>query len=395
MSTQKRAAKEEKGEWPFITYHPDRKRPWLVDSRTKGGGKEGSRKFFETKREAETFAAQCRTERNNQGTSIFGNADLAKYGWTIQRAVEFALEHLRAVEKSKGVLDAMAELIASKEKKGRSTQYCKDLKNRLTRFAAGFPAPRTVATITASDIDGWLDGLPVAPGTRNTFRRDIRTLFSFCKKMRWVTVNEAQDTELATDTDKPPGILAPAEAARLLATCDETLIPYTAISLFAGVRAAELRKLDWGNVDMEQGFIEITAEIAKTSSQRIIPIQDNLRAWLKDYAKKSGPVTPSTNLRKLLDASRRAVGFGKPGSETEEERKARVKLKEWPSNAMRHSFGSYRLAQCQDKPRVAMEMGNTPLMIDQHYKRPVKPAIAAAYWSIMPGEVVAFDQAAA
>jgi integrase len=397
MSTPKREAKEQKNDWPFITYHPDRKRPWLVDSRTKGGGKEGSRKFFETKREAETFAAQCRIKRGNEGTGAFGNADLAKYGKTVQQAIDFYLDHLRAMEKSVTVEKAMEELINARKAAGRSERYRRDLKNRLTRFAGGF-SKATVATITAREIEEWLAGLDLAPGTRNTFRRDIRTLFSFCEKRGYCRTNEAAKTDRAKDVDKPAAILTPTQAAALLSKCDDELTPYTAISLFAGLRAAEVEKLDWSEVDLEGGHIEVTASKSKTQRRRLVPISDNLRAWIKDLAKKSGPVAP-VNLRKKLDACRRLVGFGTPGAESAEEKKAGVKLDEWPSNSMRHSFGSYRLAQCQDAAKVSLEMGNSPQMVFAHYRELVKPKAATAYWGIIPvedkGNVVEFQEKAA
>ena len=75
----------------------------MVDSRTKDGG---SRRFFGTKTEAQTFAQQCRVARGNSGTSIFGNADLASYGKTVGDAVAFYLAHLRRQEKSVTVEEA-------------------------------------------------------------------------------------------------------------------------------------------------------------------------------------------------------------------------------------------------------------------------------------------------
>jgi integrase len=380
VNTPKIAAKEQKTEWPFITYHPERKHSWRVDSRTKGGGKEGSRKFFETKREAETFAAQCRIKRTNQGTAAFGNAELARFGKSVQWAIEFALEHLRAVEKSVSVAKAIEELVASKEAAGRSVQYCKDLRHRLSRLGKDFPSA-TLATITTGDLDAWLTALPVAPGTRNTFRRDIRTLFSFAEKRGYCQASVAKNTERATDEDKPAAILTPTQASNLLGKCGDDLIPYVSISLFAGLRAAELQKLDWTEIDLAEGHIEVTAAKSKTRKRRLVPIPENLRAWLEPLAQISGPVAP-IGLRKRFDAVKEAAGFAV-----------------WESNCMRHSFGSYRMAQCQDAAKTAFEMGNSPQMVFAHYRELVKPKAALAYWGIMPaadkGKVVQFRESAA
>lgn len=40
----------------------------------------------------------------------------------------------------------------------------------------------------------------------------------------------------------------------------------------------------------------------------------------------------------------------------------------WVKNGLRHSFCSYRLAVVQDVARVALEAGNSPQMIFQHYR---------------------------
>jgi integrase len=365
-----------------------------VDARTKQGG---SRKFFKTKAEAETFAGQCRITRSNQGVSAFGNVDLAKHGKTVLQAIDFYLAHLHAMEKSVAVADAIKELVAARRAAGRKEEYCWGLNHRLTKFREAFPTA-TVATITGKQIDDWLAGLTCAPATRNTFRRDVCTLMSFCEKRGYCQRNEAMKTERATDIDKPPGILTPVEAAGILYACDDDLIPYTAISLFAGLRASELEKLDWAEVDIEGGHIEVQAAKSKTQRRRLIPIADNLRAWLKDHVKVGGPIAP-INLRRKLDASRRAAGFGMAGAETDAEKGAGVKLREWPSNTMRHSFASYRLAQCHDAAKVALEMGNSPAIVFGHYRELVKPKDAERYWNLMPSgegrKVVAFERVAA
>ena len=97
----------------------------------------------------------------------------------------------------------MEQLIDSRKKAGLTKRYCSDLKLRLSRFAKNFEKT-TVAAISARDIDTWLEALGVAPGTRNTFRRDIRTLFSYCEKHGYCQTNEAKKTERAKDVDSRP-----------------------------------------------------------------------------------------------------------------------------------------------------------------------------------------------
>jgi len=321
--------------------------------------------FLPHKIDAETFAAQCRAEKESNGTKSFGSADLAKYGKTVQHAIDFYVAHLRAHEKSVTVEVAVEELLSLRRAAGRNAAYLESVASRLGRFVREHKGA-VVATFDTGVLNRWLASLPHAPGTRNTFRRDLVTLFSFSTDHGYCERNVAEKTDKATDIDKPVGILTPAQASALLAACDDDMIPYIAIGLFAGLRASEIQKLNWAEVDLESGHIEVTAAKAKTRRRRLVPISDNLAAWIRPLAKLSGPVVPE-DLKKRFKAVRKTA-----------------KLKQWPNNALRHSFGSYRLAQCQDAPRVSLEMGNSPQMVFAHYRELVKPKDAANYWNLLP-----------
>ncbi len=361
MSNFKRQNKSRLKEWPYIRF-AERENKWMVDARTKDGG---SRKFYSTKAEAETFAQQCRTQKENSGTSAFGNAELAKFGKTIQDAIQFYIAHLRTQERSISVEQAITELLSSRRSAGRSERYCEDIAQRLARFARKYKSA-TVASIDARMLNHWLGDLGVAPGTRNTFRRDLRTLFSFCEKHGYCQTNEAAKTERAKDVDKPAGILTPSQAATLLEQCGNDTLPYVAIGLFSGLRTSELKKLDWSEVDFESGHIEVTAAKSKTARRRLVPITENLAAWIQPLAAVSGPMAP-VGLRKRLASVKKRAG-----------------ISDWPHNALRHSYGSYRLAATHDAARVSLEMGNSPQMVFAHYRELVKPKDAERFWALAP-----------
>ena len=52
------------------------------------------------------------------------------------------------------------------------------------------------------------------------------------------------------------------------------------------IRMAELARLDWKAVDLDRRFIEVRAGQAKTASRRLVPITDNLAAWLRPLERK-------------------------------------------------------------------------------------------------------------
>jgi integrase len=185
-------------------------------------------------------------------------------------------------------------------------------------------------------------------------------------------MNAAAKTERAREIAKPPGILTPEQAAALLnESVDGDLLAFHALGLFAGLRVAEITKLDWRNVDLTGGFVEISAATSKTRSRRLVPIQPNLRAWLQPVAKASGPVVGG-NLRNRQEEARRRAG-----------------ISDWPNNAMRHSFVSYRLAATGNAGQTALESGHDQAVLFAHYRELVRPKEAERFWKIMPSSEAA------
>jgi hypothetical protein len=60
----------------------------------------------------------------------------------------------------------------------------------------------------------------------------------------------------------------------------------------------------------------------------------------------------------------------------------------WKKNALRHSYISYRVAECADVARVADESGNSPAVIKANYLKRVKPDQAKEWFGIVPADSV-------
>ena len=351
-----------------------------------------ARKFFETKRDAETFTQARNIEFQNQGREgaefpswlrIMANecnGRLQPHGRTIKDATDHFLAFLEASAKSCTVSDLVVELLNAKLADGVSKDHLDDLRVRLNRFAQTFGA-QNAATIETRQIDDWLRDLKLSPQSRNNYRTVFNNLFNFAVSRGYATTNPVERTAKAKVVRGAPEILTCTQAVALLNACEADTLPYVAISLFAGLRAAEMERLDWAEVDLDGGNIEVKSAKSKTGSRRLIPISDNLAAWILPLARRNGAVAPVA-LRDRLDAAKARAGF-----------------KTWPANAMRHSYASYRLADCHDAARVSLEMGNSPQMIFAHYRELVKPKDTARYWQIRPsteaGKVIHLASAAA
>ena len=173
-------------------------------------------------------------------------------------------------------------------------------------------------------------------------------------------------------------IFTATEISKLIENADDRLLPYIVIGAFAGLRGAEIQRLDWGEIDLEEGFIEVKAENAKTDVRRLVPIKPNLKSWLNECRKKSGRVCVFGNvvnqLMKLVAKINKALPKDTPAKE---------KMK-WKKNALRHSYISYRVAECADVARVADESGNSPAVIKSNYLKRVKPDQAKEWFNVLP-----------
>jgi len=278
--------------------------------------------------------------------------------------------------------------LKAKEADGASERYLSDLRSRLTQFSNNFNG-KPVAEITSPQIDEWLRSLSdketgkrLSPVTRNNFRRVLVVAFNFARKEGYSAGNPADESAEAKVIESTIGILTVEETARLLESAAPELVPYIAIGAFAGLRRAELERLDWREIDLQAGLIEVTAKKAKSARRRFVRIQPNLTKWLQSYAQLSGNVTPP-NYRELLDTARDGAG-----------------IQEWPQNALRHSFASYHLARFNDAAALALELGHSSAhLVFQHYRQLVRPKQAERYWMIAPASagktVVAFPAASA
>lgn len=290
-------------------------------------------------------------------------------GGRLEQAVKFFLDRNPDNLPRKTVAEVVTELVALKEARAKSPRYVRDLRTRLSKFAAAFRVD--LATITTAQIQTWLDSQKAAPQTLANHRRVIGTLFNFAEARGYILKgqNPVDGTEaIRTRNGNAVSIYTPEELARLLGAAKPDFLPMLALSAFAGIRSAELARLDWRDVDIDGGFVTVEARKAKTKARRLVPICDALRQWLAPYAHKKGPVWPRGDIGLRRDRAACTKAAGVP----------------WKQNALRHSYISYRLAQVQDAARVALEAGNSPQVIFANYRELVRPDAAVAWFAVMP-----------
>ncbi len=281
-----------------------------------------------------------------------------------------------AVELPKITVAAAVELMKTQaETDGKSALRLKQLANVLDRFAE--KCNLEVQTLTPKMIADYLTALDLAERTRRN-HRDVIGFFN-----RWLVLRGY----LTKGTDWLEGVqnytarklgqittYTADEMRRLIAAADERILPMIVIGGFAGLRHAEIARLDWSDIDLEEGFIEVKAENAKTDTRRIVPLKPNLKAFLQGVENKKGKVVSLVNTTKHLLQT---------ATDTADEEN-KVEALEWKHNALRHTYISARVAESGDVPRVADEAGNSPQIIRTNYLKRMRPTAAAEWFAIAP-----------
>lgn len=203
---------------------------WLVNDASGQGGKR-QRKFFATKEEAETYARERTTEKKEYGLH-FGSIPpkeraalmyqlqrLHSLGWTLGAAVDFVEKNGKQANKPEVPLGTVAdEFLAAKETAGLRPRYVKTLRASIHRFLLN-RRQRLISEVTPAEIQEYISSNGWLPATMRSYLVDVRTLFAFAVKRKYVTENPALAVDLPRTEENPPGILTPKQTIAVLDAC--------------------------------------------------------------------------------------------------------------------------------------------------------------------------------
>jgi len=163
----------------------------------------------------------------------------------------YARHHGKGI-KRKTVALAVDEIIERKTTKGVSKLYLDDLRYRLGVFKEAFHCD--LSAITPDDVQRFFDGLKLSLRSHNNFLYALRTFFRFAQKHDWLS----KEVDLLTRVEKRNGKPTPLEiftpSAALLKHASPQVAPCIALSAFAGLRAEEILRLEWADVETPSGI---------------------------------------------------------------------------------------------------------------------------------------------
>jgi integrase/recombinase XerD len=386
--------------WPMpkkAAFHPvkvpGRSSKWMVNvpaTWSESGKRE--RNFFVSKEEAQTRCDQIKIKRLNYGTQVRlltatqneqasqALEKLSEYkGVSLNTVVEEWIARRKQAEASVP-FERLMEEFADSGRRGRPRsqgyrQSIRQIQNRLTPLHGCIVSEVTPIQINAAVA--WMK-----PSVRNYTLRVLSCAFNLGASRGYLGENPLRKVELVDVVTGEIAVHAPEEVAMMMATAeqrDPSVVPFLAISFFAGIRRSELLRLDWSNVVLNESFIRLPKGITKTKQGRHIPIERNLTLWLAPHVKTSGRIVPYSprTLRVRESALRKIHNI--------------ATIKHGP----RHAYGSYWLAKNESIDRLMLSLGHTDFeTTQQHYAKAVTKRDADRFWAIDPSiastNVVAF-----
>lgn len=269
------------------------------------------------------------------------------------------------------------EFLKSKSK--RSKRHYQSLTND-TKLLTNKFGSRQILDLHVSELSEWLVSMPVEARTKQNRWANNRTMFRWARSIGYLpdiqTEIDRVDSALwaqesREDWKEDDGfgevcLLTPDQLRTLFQALPKRLIPVLALGAFAGVRRSEASRLHWRMV--QEGHIEVPRTIArKKNKRRLAPYLPVCSAWLESCREREGLIIPHSDRFNQVTSIAKTVG-----------------IDPWPSNVLRHSFISYRLALTKNAHQVAHEAGTSVEKIQSNYDEKATEEDAEKWFAILP-----------
>ena len=311
-------------------------------------------------------------------------------GRTLDEAVEGYLRTVVSVRR-KDIKEAVEEFIKAEERRTKASdgqraqvsgKYHYNRAIMLRRFAGTFPNT-AVCDLTKAYLDTFIASLGVVKSksrnrraatsakSRNHHRAAIRQFLQWAARKDYLPaahrLNEADAMRPERANEGEIHFYTPKEFRDLLESAEGPMRAIIAIGGLAGLRTAELLRLDWADVWRVKGHIEVTAGKSKTRQRRLVRIVPALAAWLRQF-------------RTFTDGklcTLHEITFQQHFAELCADAKVQRK-----QNGLRHAFCTFHFALHANENLTAAQAGNSPAMIHAHYKGLATKAEAGKWFNV-------------
>lgn len=301
---------------------------------------------------------------------------LRKAGASISEAVDFFMKHGTLVKLPLLVSEMVESFIWAKDEAGKSRRTLETYRGTLRSLARSWPL--TLAhELTAAQVQAWLSGQAWSGRTQNGALGHFRSLYAWGRETAQghVAIDPSVGIKIKAESGEEIGTLTVEQCHRMLqqAVKEPRMMPYVVLGMFGGLRRAEIERMTWDVINLDERTVIVGAKISKTRQRRVVDLTESAVAWIK------------------------AAGDGVKGKT---ERVAPANLKEkwpefwpkcglalWPNNGLRHTFASMHYALHQDEAKLQAQMGHESAnMLHQHYRALKTRKEAERFWGLKPKE---------
>lgn len=258
------------------------------------------------------------------------------------------------------------QFVAELKANGRQNHYIRTVRTMATRLAESLQ-DRLACDVTREDARAFV--APMTGATQRATKRHLSPMFSYAMDRGWAVRNPFE--KLRTNDAARIEIMAltASECEALHQAASEAIRPYIILATWCGIRPAELKRLQWGDVKFDKGHVDIRADVSKTKRRRFVDLAPNVRSLLEPYRGRRGAVVgvSEKHLATLQKKAREAA-----------------ELERWQRNVLRHTFASHFLtANGDDMNALARQLGHTSTeTAHAHYLDAVELVDARKFWEI-------------
>ncbi len=149
----------------------------------------------------------------------------------------------------------------------------------------------SLADVKAVDVEAWLSGLALAPGTKAKFRNLMHALFNHAMRWEFFDKNPITLVRQSAKRQRVPDVLGVDEICRLVVELSEPWRTAVYVAVTTGLRVSELLGLKWADVDFTAGEINLSRGVVRQhigqmkteASRKPVPLDAVLGAVLSRW----------------------------------------------------------------------------------------------------------------
>lgn len=278
--------------------------------------------------------------------------------------------------KSTTVTEAVKRYLKNEHSRGLSYHHLRTITGHLKAFEKAFQG-KTILSITQEEATKYIN----LRGSPRSKKNHLTTLRGFCKWAQDVDYIPYDRRTFSERVKNPkvslgePEFFTPEEMRKLLLGVaklpkdKEWVLALVILGGFVGMRLSEICRIKWSDILFEHKSIKISQLVTKTQRRRIAVIPENALLWLSTISDKEGFIIPQklvSNINRFTSLVTALAGVN------------------WKCNGLRHSYVTYAMAQERSAWQVAEQVGNSPSILQVHYKGLVLPSDAEEWFNITP-----------